>query len=296
MSGISDKDFARRMVWWALSSGSKGFNLGDNEMWTWDSSALGEIATNTFYTRQVPAIMSYWRSLPDWQRLVADTSSQLVTGGRGLHIAPIPSGGSGTALSDNSDSYVTASRTPDGTLAVIYLSHHSAIRIDESELKQDYKATWVDPASGATRAVTPGPTYDSSSQGSNSVGGADWVLVLRAPASSSNRVKREGTAHLAPRSWAKGAARARLHARFAMTYACSACGRPERPIRIQGRLHNGTWRTIVTRTYHRAERLTVRVPYKYRRLRVVAPELSTNAHTTWAKVVSNSVRVPRKPR
>jgi hypothetical protein len=44
------------------------------------------------------------------------------------------------------------------------------------------------------------------------------------------------------------------------------------------------------------ERLTVRVPYKFRRLRVVAPELSTNAHTTYAKVVSNSVRVPMKRR
>jgi hypothetical protein len=240
--------------------------------------------------------MGYWRSLPDWHRLVADTSNKLVTGGRGKHVTAIPSGGSAPPLTDNSDSYVTASRTPDGTLAVIYMSHHSTIRIDESAMAPGYKATWVDPASGTTRAVTAGPTYDSSTQGSNSVGDADWVLVLRAPASSSNHVTREGTAHLAPRSWAKGAAVARLRARLAITYACSTCGRPHRPIRIQGRLRNGTWRTIGTRTYHRVERLTVRVPYKFRRLRVVAPELSTNAHTTYAKVVSNSVRVPMKRR
>ncbi|WP_459986897.1 apiosidase-like domain-containing protein, partial [Nocardioides sp. AN3] len=30
LNGITSDDFGRRMIWWALSSGSKGFNLGDN--------------------------------------------------------------------------------------------------------------------------------------------------------------------------------------------------------------------------------------------------------------------------
>jgi hypothetical protein len=295
MSGITEKDFARRMIWWALSSGSKGFNLGDNDMWPWDPSAYDEIAGNTFYTKQIPAIMAYWRSLPDWQRLIADTSSRLVTGGRGRHISPIPSGGSATALTDNSDSYVTASRTPDGTLAVIYMSHRSTITIDESTMLSGYKATWVDPASGATRAATPGPRYDSSSQGSNSAGDTDWVLVLKANAPhSAGRLKGKG--RLTPRSWVRRDALARLHARFGITYACSTCRGPKRPIKIEGRLPSGAWRTIQTLTYRHSKSLKVSVSYKFRRVRVVAPALSTDAHAKYTKVVSNSIRVPRKPR
>jgi hypothetical protein len=296
---FTDKDFARRMIWWALSSGSKGFNLGDNYMWQWDSSALGQITANTFYTRQIPAITRYWRALPGWQRLIADTSGELVTGGRGTHTTAIVSGGSGTQLTDNSDSYVTAARTPDGSLAVIYMTHPSTITINQSMMVAGYKATWVDPATGATTPTTPGPTYSSSSRGKNSVGDADWVLVLGPPPSTTppqpHAVTYQGTAHLTPRSWVKGNRVARLRARFAITYACSACGGVKRPITIQG-LRHGSWRALRTTTYQHPTTLRVRVPYMFRQVRVTAPALRTNASTTYARVVSNSVRVPRKPR
>jgi hypothetical protein len=185
-TGITSDNYGRRMIWWGLSSGSKSFNLGDNHTWQWDTGSQTEIATASFYNTQVPAIMNYWRSLTGWHRLIADTSSQLVTGGRGTHISAIDSGGGGTAYTTNTDSYVTASRTPDGTLAVIYMSHASTITIDESKMVAGYTATWVDPASGATSTATPGPTYNSGSKGSNSVGDADWVLVLAQPSAGSN--------------------------------------------------------------------------------------------------------------
>ena len=189
-TGITDVNLVRRMVWWALSSGSKGFNVGDNDMWTWPSTAYGQIAAKSFYTSQVPAISTYFRSLPNWHLLIADTSSQLVTAGRGTHASPITSGGSGTPYTSNSDAYVTASRTPDGTLAVIYMSHPSTITIDQTKMVAGYTATWVDPADGTTSAATPGTTYNSGSEGTNSVGDADWVLVLKQATSTSTTAVR----------------------------------------------------------------------------------------------------------
>ncbi|GAB7007074.1 hypothetical protein JCM18899A_45470 [Nocardioides sp. AN3] len=272
-------------------------------MWQWGSGAQDQIASAPFYNTQVPAITSYWRALPSWQRLIADTASDLVTAGRGTHIAPIVSGGSGKYLLNDSDRYVTASRTPDGTLAVIYMSHPSTITIDESMMVPGYRATWVDPASGATRAATPGPTYSSASQGSNSVHDADWVLVLGAYTGGPSTppppgsVTYRSTAHLAPRSWAKGRTAAGLRARFRLTYAgCSACGGVHRPITIEGRLAHGSWRTITTQTYRGSNVLTVRVPYKFRQIRVRARALRRSTSTTYAAVVSNSVRVPKRPR
>jgi hypothetical protein len=181
-TGITDTNLMRRMVWWALSSGSKGFQVGDNDMWAWSSSALALIASKSFYTSQVPAIATYFRSLPNWHELKADTASQLVTAGRGTHVTAIVSGGSGVGYTDNSDSYVTASFIQSGLnagrLAVIYMSHGSTITIDESKMVPGYVAYWVDPASGATSAATPGTTYNSTAKGNNSVSDADWVLVL----------------------------------------------------------------------------------------------------------------------
>jgi hypothetical protein len=68
ITSITDKQLMRRQVWWALSSGSKGFQVGDNNVWTWASTALAEVTTNTFYTSVVPAISTYFRSLPNWHR------------------------------------------------------------------------------------------------------------------------------------------------------------------------------------------------------------------------------------
>jgi hypothetical protein len=177
-TGITDVQLMRQMIWWALSSGSKGFQVGDDDVWPWSSTALGQITTKTFYTAVIPAIAAYFRSLSGWENLVADTSSQLVIAGRGTHASAFP-GGVGNQYTTNTDSYVTAARTPSGSLAVIYMSHGSTITIDESKMAAGYTATWVDPKTCATSAATPGITYNSTAKGSNSDGQADWVLVLQ---------------------------------------------------------------------------------------------------------------------
>jgi len=183
-TGLTDKQLLRRQVWWALSSGAKGVQVGDNNVWTWPNTALAETQTNTFYTQVIPAITTAFRALPNWHLLKADTSNQLVTAGRGTHASPLVSGGSGGQYLNDSDSYVTASFIQSGShageLAVIYMSHASTITIDQTKMVSGYTAKRIDPKNGTATAVTAGSTYNSGSWGTNSDGQNDWVLVLQA--------------------------------------------------------------------------------------------------------------------
>jgi hypothetical protein len=173
----------RQMAWWALSSGARGCNTGDNNVWAWDSGSAAAVVDDGIWADwQVRVARSLIESLPGWYTLLPDTSSALVTAGRGTHASGISTGNSYTFGTDN---YVTASRTPDtgqgSTLAVIYGSEAYSITINEAKMVPGYTATWVDPANGAKMAATPGATYSSGSLGNNSAGDPDWVLVLQAP-------------------------------------------------------------------------------------------------------------------
>lgn len=182
--GQTDVRLERQLIWWALSSGAAGVSTGDNAVWGWPSTAAAAVTGISFYTSVMPAIASAFSGLPEWWKLAPDTSSLLVTAGRGTHASPITSGGSGTPYTANTDSYVTASRTPDtgsgSALAVIYCAQAMSITIDQSKMRSGYTVTWLDPVNGATFAGTPGSTYNSTTaRGNNSAGDPDWVLVLR---------------------------------------------------------------------------------------------------------------------
>jgi hypothetical protein len=68
--------------------------------------------------------------------------------------------------------YVTAARSPDGRLAVIYLPTQHTISVRRSAMAAGTRATWIDPRRPAPMAAiftTPGP---------NAGGDNDWLLVL----------------------------------------------------------------------------------------------------------------------
>ena len=72
------------------------------------------------------------------------------------------------------NNYVSASKTADGTLAVIYIPTNATITVNGALMASGYSATWVDPASGARTAATIASTY--SHAGANSAS-PDWVLA-----------------------------------------------------------------------------------------------------------------------
>ncbi|HEY2267527.1 MAG TPA: DUF4038 domain-containing protein [Streptosporangiaceae bacterium] len=168
----------RRNQWWALSSGARGFGTGDNNVYQWQSTSNAAQTGDGSWFTWAGTIRAYLQSLQGWYNLIPDTSSQLVTGGRGTRAAYNGSAGQGYI---SANTYVTASRTPDKTLAVIYLPAATTITIDQSKMAAGYGAKWVDPATCAIQAATIGSSYNSAPLGNNSTGNPDWVLVLASP-------------------------------------------------------------------------------------------------------------------
>lgn len=175
----------RQDAWHALSSGARGYIVGDEATWQWNSTAQASAAVAWFHQNNTANIRTLMESLPGWHLLVPDTSSALVTSGRGTHATGFSSGGGGGQYEvATTDSYVTASLVPDGSLAVIYMSHAGTIGIDQTKMASGYTAWWVDPVTGAKTSTTAGSSYNSTAKGNNSRGEADWVLVLQGAAST----------------------------------------------------------------------------------------------------------------
>ena len=177
----------RRGTWWALASGSRGFNntsgpTTGGEIWQWQSGAVAALTSDpngTWCTSVAGTVTSYFTSLPGWWKLIPDTGNALVTAGRGTRGSNSAPGFNAPNYGD-SNTYVAASRVADGSLAVIYCRQHYSITIDQSKMAGGYSAAWVDPATCAVTSTTAGSTYNSTGQGNNSAGNPDWVLVLRA--------------------------------------------------------------------------------------------------------------------
>lgn len=157
----------RRQAGWALTSGSPGEFTGQEGVWNFFSDWQDRLDTTA--AGQLKAIRDALQGVA-WWTLVPDDSSQLVTAGRGTRVttdaATYPSG----------NTFVTAARAADGTLAVIYMPNaSSAITVDMTKIGASPTATWVDPTSGATFGATVGSSY---SRGNNAAGSTDWLLIL----------------------------------------------------------------------------------------------------------------------
>src|SRR6185437_2756618 len=172
---------SRQEAWWVLTAGARGFVAESNQR-LWSSSAPGSAATQWFFVNNLPAIITTYTSWAQWYNLLPDLSSALVTAGRGTRVTGLGAGGSGTPYEPSFvNSWVTASKTPDGTLAVAYLPNSTTITVNTALLASGWAASWIDPVTGASTAAGAGPTYNSTAKGTNSQGDPDWVLVFQAP-------------------------------------------------------------------------------------------------------------------
>jgi hypothetical protein len=120
-------------------------------------------------------VKSLFESRP-WYNLIPDQNHTVVTAGYGTF-------SSTGSLGDND--YLTAARSPDGTLVLAYMPTIRTITVDMSTLAAPANARWYDPSNG-TFVVIPGSplanagTRDFTPSASNSEGSGDWVLVLEA--------------------------------------------------------------------------------------------------------------------
>ena len=156
----------RRQVLWALTSGAAGEFVGSDD---WDFHDGWEQRLSTRALTQITRLRTLFSTLAWWQ-LVPDTGSELVTAGRGTELT------TDEAKDVLENDYVTAARTPDGRLAVIYLPNQRTISVNPSAMAAGTQAAWIDPTSGRRDPVPMSSTF--TTPGTNAEGDNDWLLVL----------------------------------------------------------------------------------------------------------------------
>src|SRR5262249_22646522 len=148
----------------ALLSGATGHLYGNH--YTWPFLDGWRDALESPGTLQI----DYYAALVQprrWYDLVPDQDHALVTSGFGDFGA---------------QEYVTAARTPDGALALVYVPTTRTITVDLGRMAGPTTARWYDPTSGTFFTVSDSfanaGAVDFTTPDSNSVGAEDWVLVL----------------------------------------------------------------------------------------------------------------------
>jgi hypothetical protein len=157
----------RRQVLWSLTSGAAGEFVGSDD---WEFHDGWERRLSTRALTQIGRLRRLFSTLAWWQ-LVPDTGNQLVTAGRGTELT------TDEPMDVLENDYVTAARTPDGRLAVVYLPTQRTISVDPSAMAAGARAAWIDPTSGASRPVPMAASF--TTPGRNAGGDHDWLLVLR---------------------------------------------------------------------------------------------------------------------
>jgi hypothetical protein len=156
----------RRQVLWALTSGAAGEFVGSHD---WTFNAGWERRLSTPALTQIVKLRNLVSELPWWQ-LEPDKEHTLVTGGRGTELtADIP-----MDVLDND--YATAAKTPDGSVAIIYLPTSRMISVNRAVLPADSRAVWIDPTSGQSQPIHLMPQL--TTPGNNAGGDSDWILLL----------------------------------------------------------------------------------------------------------------------
>lgn len=166
----------RRQEYWTMLSGAKGQFYGNH--YTWQFLSGWQTQMDTPGSAQVGYLADLFAPR-QWYDLVPDQSHSVVTAGYGTFAS---SGSIG------SNDYVTAARTPDGSLVMAYLPISTTITVDLTKLSAPAIARWYDPTNGLYSTIAGSPlsntgTWQFTPPGPNSTGDPDWVLVLEAATS-----------------------------------------------------------------------------------------------------------------
>jgi hypothetical protein len=161
----------RRQEYWTMLSGAAGQLYGNHYIWTFSSGWQSNLDTPGIL--QLSYLKSFFASRP-WYNLIPDQNQTTVTAGYGTFSA------NGEV---NTNDYLTAARSPDGSLVIAYIPTIRTITIDMSRLSGSATARWYDPSNGIYTVITGSPLANAGMRtftppGNNSAGEGDWVLVL----------------------------------------------------------------------------------------------------------------------
>ncbi len=171
----------RRQEYWSILSGATGQLYGNHYTWGFicaQRDAAGNCVDGWKSQLDTPGAIQvgYLMSLfgpRRWYNLVPDQAHTVVIGGLGTFGA---------------SDYVTAARTPDGTLAMAYVPTARTITVNMSSLNGPVTARWYDPAAGTFTQISGSPfastgnrQFTTPGNNADGPGNEDWVLVLEAP-------------------------------------------------------------------------------------------------------------------
>lgn len=156
---------ARKQAYWCVLGGGFGHAYGSPN-WNFPNNwrkIMEQPGANSM--KYVPQL---FESLP-WWTLVPDVQNAIVVEGHGQGVA------------NNS---VTAARTSDGSLALIYLPASRPITVDLRKVSGPVEARWYDPTNGVFQSIEGSPfpnegrrSFDPPEK--NRAGDGDWVLMLQ---------------------------------------------------------------------------------------------------------------------
>jgi len=166
----------RRQEYWSLLSGAAGQLYGNGYTWPFKTGWKDKLDTPG--AKQMAHVQALFGRRA-WHKLVPDQKHTVVIAGYGTFDDTTTEGNRYVMTSD----YVTAARTPDGTLVMAYLPSSRTIKVDMTQLAGPATARWYDPSRGTYAEIKGSPLpntgkRDFTPPGNNGDGDGDWVLVL----------------------------------------------------------------------------------------------------------------------
>lgn len=176
LQGHTTDETLLRQAYWTMTSGATGLLYGKHQNWasgvSWSKEEAGLDSTAVIELGDMRTLLS---ALP-WFDLIPDQGHTLLTAGYGNY-------SSGGHVLDNA--YVTAARTEDGSVGIVYMPTRRTITINMSVFSGPVTARWFDPTNGTYTPAAASPLANTGSRQftpshKNSKNGGDWVLLLTA--------------------------------------------------------------------------------------------------------------------
>ena len=161
----------REQAYWTLTSGGPGQLYGNH--YTWLFPPGWQLFLSSPGAEEIKYINVLFATLP-WQRLVPDSSHEVVTAGYGTY-----NGGNANLTTAT---YCTTAWIP-GSYALTYCPQATTLTVNLAEFTGLTRARWYDPSNGTFLRISGSPFRNSGSHnfvtpGNNHDGNPDWVLDL----------------------------------------------------------------------------------------------------------------------
>jgi hypothetical protein len=168
---VTTAPILRKEEYWTMTSGAAGQLYGNH--YTWPFTNGWQKHLDTPGAIQLGYLKAFFEART-WYSLVPDTNHTVVVSNYGTFAST-------GHVADND--YLTAARTPDGSLVIIYTPIIRQFVVDMTQLDGPAVSRWFDPSSGDFRNIAGSPFTNAGTKsftppGNNSDGDGGWVLVL----------------------------------------------------------------------------------------------------------------------